>query len=579
MITTYQHPRVLLMIGNSTIFEDEIGANSFIYRGGCGGSFAPGGCETASCSFTISNFGGINDGLPLNDMAEVQIYIGYGETPETSTYDKFATVYLSDIKQLKNVFNCVGYDKLHEADKSNISFTAGTSTTVNDIIRDAAAASGITVAQYPSVGGNIAVDISSDLSMTCRQAISHALEISGNVGFCNASGELVCKWFDTSSPAKTFTDYANAEYSQVSGYTGITVGETTIGADPNLYVVSGNPFVSANNEAAIANRLYDILVVSGISYGGVGVLADPHIEPADVIQVPFFRSDGTTDTRLVPVADLTFKNSLILNISCNISTTDEATDLRQTIDQKAENSVTREEMEKYVDEHGGSGDYIATHSGIGYNTQFIGNIDFKSDETLNNPRNLTTTYDTEIVRDRVDRSSSSVNNYKLRPLYMPFKPSDVEAYGHTGFYQLAPLIIPFRIPFPTDINTWTYSSTYKTYEYELSESCVELPDNIDILGVSGSIGIQSAYPDQIAASNILQIRTKGYGISWSYSFRTYNDLSMIKFRLEIPQEALYTGQQDLLYYSPSDLETTAQPFACLSGVIYARDKLIVPSSN
>jgi hypothetical protein len=99
------------------------------------------------------------------------------------------------------------------------------------------------------------------------------------------------------------------------------------------------------------------------------------------------------------------------------------------------------------------------------------------------------------------------------------------------------------------------------------------------LGVSGSIGIQSTYPDQIAASNILQIRTNGYGISWSYSFRTSGDYSMIKFRLEIPQEALYTGQQDLLFYSPSDLETTAQPFACLSGVIYARDKLIVPSSN
>lgn len=239
---------------------------------------------------------------------------------------------------------------------------------------------------------------------------------------------------------------------------------------------------------------------------------------------------------------------------------------------------TLEEAKKYTDQHGGSGDYIATRSGTGYNTQFIGNIDFKSDKTLNNPRNLTTTYDTEIVRDRVDRSSFS-NDYKLRALYMPFKPSDVEAYGNPGFYQLAPLIIPFRIPFPTDINVWTYSSTYKTYEYELSESWVELPDNIDILGVSGSIGIQSAYPDQIAASNILQIRTKGYGISWSYSFRKSGDYPLIKFRLEIPQEALYTGQQDLLFYSPSDLETTAQPFACLSGIIYARDELIVPSSN
>ena len=373
------------------------------------------------------------------------------------------------------------------------------------------------------------------------------------------------------------------------------IGQVILRASDSVKYSSGSSTgytVEGTYSGATQELADDILqACAGVIYQGTttnGAWFSPLLELGDPVSSSFTYENGTTEQYyyMFDSYDCLYEEGCSGVVESPLSTAvdhrirfsnSQPSKTSQAIKQAC--AETLEEAKKYTDQHGGSGDYIATHSGTGYNTQFIGNIDFKSDETLTNPRNLTTTYDTEIVRDRVDRSSSSVNNYKLRPLYMPFKPSDVEAYGHTGFYQRAPLIIPFWIPFPTDINVWTYSSIYKTFEYELSESEVELPDNIEIWGISGSIGIQSTYPDQIAASNILQIRTKGYGISWSYSFRTYNDYSMIKFRLEIPQEALYTGQQDLLFYSPSDLATTAQPFACLSGVIYARDKLIVPSSN
>ena len=369
------------------------------------------------------------------------------------------------------------------------------------------------------------------------------------------------------------------------------IGQVILRASDSVKFSSGSETgytVEGTYSGATQELADDILqACSGVIYQGTttnGAWFSPLLELGDPVSSSFTYENGTTEQYyyMFDSYDCLYEEGCSGVVESPLSTAvDHRIRFSKSQPSKTSQAIkqacaeTLEEAKKYTDQHGGSGDYIATRSGTGYNTQFIGNIDFKSDKTLKNPRNLTTTYDTEIVRDRVDRALSE-NNYKLRPLYMPFKPSDVEAYGTPGFYTLAPLIIPFRIPFPTDINVWTYSSTYRTYEYELSTSA---PDNIDIFGVSGSIGIQSAYPDQIAALNILQIRTKGYGISWSYSFRTYGDYPLIKFRLEIPQEALYTGQQDLLYYSPSDLAITAQPYACLSGVIYARDMLIVPSSN
>ena len=50
MITTYQHPRIKLVVGNTTIYEDDLVSGSFSYRGGTtgGGEFAPGGCVISS---------------------------------------------------------------------------------------------------------------------------------------------------------------------------------------------------------------------------------------------------------------------------------------------------------------------------------------------------------------------------------------------------------------------------------------------------------------------------------------------------------------------------------------------------
>jgi hypothetical protein len=582
-IENYKHPWIALDIGTNRIYADQIAPGSFVYRGGCGGGFAPGGCETASCSFTLANFNGMNEGLPLGENQEIIVNVGYGDDPATAQYMKFATVYLASLARSRNVFNCICYDKLHEADKTTFTYT-DLNSTVNGVIQAAAAAAGITIGQLPADGGSIPIVLTGDGEMTCRQAIAYALEISGNFGYCNQDGELVCRWFDYNS-VRTYTDYQAAEYSEAIGYTGVQVGDVTQGIDPNYYVVSGNPFVTEDNKAAIASRLYGILVGSVFKPGSVGVLADPRLDPGDCITVPYYMPGGTTPTYIVPVASMTFKSSMVESISCSLATSDVIQDLRQTVSKKAENSVTREEMEKYVDEHGGgSGDYIETHSGIGYDTELNTatvhdllkvhkKLKISADESYYDSGSYAgadLSQNIEIFRDRKD----TVNNTVLRPIYACHKPSS----DPTSDWQKPPVIVPFQVEIPDELTLWDYDSTKKMYSYVWGAFAA--PSNLAIEHVSGSIGIICENPSVIGEYDTLRIDTGGYGISWHYYIMVVDgpvDTYYLNFVCEFPSAAILT-QNRLIKANPTSLLTDAVPKIMLTGMVYCRDLNIIPES-
>jgi hypothetical protein len=363
MIEQYQHPRIKLVVGNTTIYENDIVSGSFSYRGGTTGSgaFAPGGCVISSCSFTVYNRTGSYTNT-FAEKTEVQVYIGYGATPQSATYDLLCTACVAEATKRNYKIAVQCYDKLRDADKKKWS-TYNFPMTVNEIIQSAATEAGITVNQLPPNtvpgGGGISVDLRDsdgnqpDLSMTCRQAIAQALLISGHYGYMTPAGQLYCGWYnasvDKTIPTKWIFDY---NVTDAQDYTGVQVyGQTPFGTDTRLYVLSSGRFITEDNCAAIQGRLYLALVSSGLSIrkGTFSMVCNPNVRPGMVIQTTVPQA-GSNVTITIPLTSVTVKGSLKATYSSENISADEMDDLRKP------DTVTQEDLEKALKDISGGGD-------------------------------------------------------------------------------------------------------------------------------------------------------------------------------------------------------------------------------
>lgn len=339
LIQQYQHPRIKLVVGGSTIYENDIVSGSFNYRGGVtgGGAFAPGGCVISSVSFTVHNRTGTYTNM-FSEGTQIQVYIGYGATPETATYDLLCTVYASEVTKRNYKISVNAFDKLRDADKKKWT-TFSFPMTVNQIISSAASEAGITVAQLPTAGGSISVDLRDDdgnqpeLSMTCRQAIAQALLISGNFGYMTETGSLYCGWYSSSAdvtvPTEWLLDYS---ISDSQDYTGVQVyGQTPTGSTTRLYVLSSGSFITENNCAAIQSRLYSALVGMNVFTANLSIVCNPNVRPGMLISLTYPQAGGTVSA-IIPLMSVTIKGSLRATYTSESVTTDEADDLRGTDD-------------------------------------------------------------------------------------------------------------------------------------------------------------------------------------------------------------------------------------------------------
>ena len=351
MITTYQHPRIKLVVGSTTIYEDDLVSGSFSYRGGTtgGGEFAPGGCVISSASFTLYNREGEYTSL-IAEGTEIVIYIGYGASPATASYDMLCTVYAAKVIKRSYKINVQAYDKLRDADKKKWT-TFNFPMTVSQIITAAATEAGITVSQLPSAGGSISVDLRDDdgnqpnLSMTCRQAIAQALLISGNFGYMTPAGLLYCGWYsasyDKDIPQSWLFDYS---MSDSQNYTGVQVyGQTPTGSTTRLYVLSSGKFITEDNCAAIQARLYTALVGINVRTGTFVATCNPNIHPGQIVQVVVPQAGGTL-TFTVPITAVTVKGSLKATYTCETISADEADDLR------SDGLVNKDDVEKAIED-------------------------------------------------------------------------------------------------------------------------------------------------------------------------------------------------------------------------------------
>lgn len=364
MIEQYQHPRIKMKVGSVTLYEDDIVSGSFSYKCGtsAGGAFAPGGCVIGACSFTVYNRDGSYTNIFADDT-EIEVYIGYGASSKTATYDLLCTVYVADVTKRNYKIQVKAYDKLRNADKKKWSDFAFPMT-VNQIISSAASQANINVAQLPTAGGSISVDLRDEdgnqpeLSMTCRQAIAQALLISGNYGYMTANGNLYCGWY-TSTPVtinpNRLMDYS---ISDAQDYTGVQVyGQTVTGSETRLYVLSSGQFMNEKNCAAIQSRLYDALVGVDVRTGSFTCICNPNIRPGQTITLTMPQA-GSQITVTVPLMSMTVKGSCKATYSSETVSADEADDLRAKQDKIAED-VARGNYatKKYVDDaiKGGGG--------------------------------------------------------------------------------------------------------------------------------------------------------------------------------------------------------------------------------
>ena len=351
MITTYQHPRIKLVVGSTTIYEDDLVSGSFSYRGGTtgGGEFAPGGCVISSASFTLYNRTGGYTNL-ISEGTQITIYIGYGASPSTATYDMLCTVYAAKVIKRSYKINVQAYDKLRDADKTKWT-TFNFPMTVNQIITAAATEAGIQISQLPSAGGLISVDLRDadgnqpNLSMTCRQAIAQALLISGNFGYMTPAGLLYCGWYsasyDKDIPQSWLFDYS---MSDSQNYTGVQVyGQTPTGSNDRLFVLSSGKFITEDNCAAIQARLYTALVGINVRTGTFTAVCNPNIHPGQIVQVVVPQA-GSTLTFTVPITAVTVKGSLKATYTCETISADEADDLR------SDGLVNKDDVEKAIED-------------------------------------------------------------------------------------------------------------------------------------------------------------------------------------------------------------------------------------
>lgn len=337
-IKKYQHPLIRLKIGGTdgtTIDGDHIMAGSVSYKGGAssGGSLEPGGCIVGSLTFALYNYDNEYTDL-ITSGAQVDFYIGYGIPGVNAKYVRAARCYISEWTHKRGSITVTAYDALRKADKTKWT-TWSFPMTVSSIIRTAANEAGFTVTGLSNMaGGSISVDLRTlnedgtytdpDISMTCRQAISEALKLSGNFGYCNQNGALTVGWFDWDNPALTIEDTFSASFAGARSYTGVQVGTNPVsGTSEYLYALGSNSFLTDDNAAAVEARLVTALVGHTFDCGSAGILQNPNLVPGDVVILQTPMGDKT-----VPITSITLKGSMIENISCEAQSYDEAEDER-----------------------------------------------------------------------------------------------------------------------------------------------------------------------------------------------------------------------------------------------------------
>ena len=198
--------RLLTAAGVSSWIEnDKLWADGISFSDGVSssGSFDIGSAIIGSFNFILNNFDGTFDDVDFKG-AIVYPYAYFEEDGVMDSIQK-GTFYVATHKTTGYIIRCTALDGLKLLDQSDTYIQYP--VTVESLIRQVATQNGITVANTSIPGGSKVIADAPEDSMTDRQKVSYACQISGNFARMTSDGKLYIGWYDTQNPVVINTTF------------------------------------------------------------------------------------------------------------------------------------------------------------------------------------------------------------------------------------------------------------------------------------------------------------------------------------------------------------------------------------
>lgn len=315
------HATMVLADGTTTTLEQSsfFGNIAFEWATSQTGAFDVGSAVISSFKFSLNNFDGDFDDT---DFAGARILpmigIPLDDGGTNVSYIQFGTFYFVSHRTLGNVINCEAYDALKFMDEENC--TASFPMTAKQFATYLKNKYSLALAENSFTNDGTSLPQVA-VSMTDRQALVYAMQLTGNFAVINSAGKLHIGWYNTASAYSApdvfehnlWTNNLTITGVKVTPYQGSDGNAVSRGTTDYVVEISNNPFIRWDNVEAVANTLYNRL--NGMSFrpGSITVLSSPVYEVGDCLSY----TDKAGNTSVTPITNIRYSKSLRTTISCD----------------------------------------------------------------------------------------------------------------------------------------------------------------------------------------------------------------------------------------------------------------------
>ena len=308
------------------------------------GEFSVGAAVIGSFSFTLNNFdGSLTDEVFRGAMVIPLLYFVINGEPE---YLGKGIYYIASHRTVGNIIKCTAYDgmKLLDEHKTAITYPI----TVQNLITTLCTANSITLATPTIPNGSFSIATAPTESLTDRQMLSYACQITGNFAKMDELGYMQVGWYDESHPVPIEHTFDGKDLwtneitiTGVRGYApSATEGSTEevtalYGTADCAVVIRDNPYITASNLQAVVNMVGQRIVGGTFRPGTLPILSNPCIQAGDVLVV---EDNITHNEYYLYATELTYSKQIVENVTCNFQAEAE-NDIRPTVESRARTSI------------------------------------------------------------------------------------------------------------------------------------------------------------------------------------------------------------------------------------------------
>lgn len=308
------------------------------------GEFSVGAAVIGSFSFVLNNFdGNLTDEIFRGAMVIPLLYFEINGEPE---YLGKGVYYIASHRTVGNIIKCTAYDgmKLLDEHKTAITYPI----TVQNLITTLCAANSITLATPTIPNGSFSIATAPSESLTDRQMLSYACQITGNFAKMDELGYMQVGWYDESHPVPIEHTFDGKDLwtneitiTGVRGYApSATEGSTEevtalYGTADCAVVIRDNPYITASNLQAVVNMVGQRIVGGTFRPGTLPILSNPCIQAGDVLVV---EDNITHNEYYLYATELTYNKQIVETVTCNFQSEAE-NDIRPTVESRARTSI------------------------------------------------------------------------------------------------------------------------------------------------------------------------------------------------------------------------------------------------